>query len=198
MRCLDWAYLRYLPVSHLNASAKACEPSCPLRFHRRASCGRAESGSDHSVARVEFLLLARRTCCWLDADPANGTFSAWQGKSEAGLQYRTARFGQHMIELLGASAFILVVCRGVTEPLDRQARRDPEDDSRGFRQCPLASRMVQAVVDRSATKRITSPTSRRISGNGGRGRWSGFTDGSCGLIDAQGNVLLDKLQARSR
>ena len=120
------------PVSHLIASAKACEAIMsieipPAAAKLRSALNMAQSIQSHALSF--FYLASPDLLLGMDADPADrnifGVASANPKLGLAGIGLR--RFGQHIIELLGRKRIHpgWVVPGGVTEPLDcGQARRD--------------------------------------------------------------------------
>ena len=140
------------PVSHLIASAKACEAIMSVRIpHTAAQLRRmlnlAQMVQSHALSF--FYLSSPDLLLGMESDPAMrhifGVVAAKPELGRAGIGLR--RFGQHIIELLGNKRIHpgWVVPGGVTEPLvARQARRDPGHDSRGLREHQAGARLVQA------------------------------------------------------
>jgi NAD-reducing hydrogenase large subunit len=118
------------PVSHLIASAKACEAIMSVRIpHTAAQLRRmlnlAQMVQSHALSF--FYLASPDLLLGMESDPATrhifGVVAAKPELGRAGIALR--RFGQHIIELLGDKRIHpgWVVPGGVTEPL-AQAKRD--------------------------------------------------------------------------
>jgi NAD-reducing hydrogenase large subunit len=118
------------PVSHLVASAKACEAIMSVRIpHTAAQLRRmlnlAQMVQSHALSF--FYLSSPDLLLGMESDPANrhifGVVAAKPELGRAGVALR--RFGQHIIELLGNKRIHpgWVVPGGVTEPL-AEAKRD--------------------------------------------------------------------------
>jgi NAD-reducing hydrogenase large subunit len=112
------------PVSHLVASAKACEAIMSVRIpHTAAQLRRmlnlAQMVQSHALSF--FYLSSPDLLLGMESDPANrhifGVVAAKPELGRAGVALR--RFGQHIIELLGNKRIHpgWVVPGGVTEPL---------------------------------------------------------------------------------
>jgi NAD-reducing hydrogenase large subunit len=192
------------PVSHLIASAKACEAIMsieipPTAAKLRRALNLAQTIQSHALSF--FYLASPDLLLGMDADPADrnifGVANTNPKLGRAGIGLR--RFGQHMIELLGRKRIHpgWVVPGGVTESLDA-AKRDeilrliPE----AYANVKLALDWYKQVVDRfrdEADHFANFPGAflGMVGDDGGLE----FTDGKLRLIDAQGNILLDKLQA---
>ncbi len=192
------------PVSHLIASAKACEAIMsieipPTAAKLRSALNMAQSIQSHALSF--FYLASPDLLLGMDADPADrnifGVASANPKLGLAGIGLR--RFGQHIIELLGRKRIHpgWVVPGGVTEPLD-SAKRDeilgliPE----AYANIKLALDWYKQIADRfrdEADHFANFPGA--FLGMVGEDGGLEFTDGKLRLIDAEGNILLDKLQA---
>jgi NAD-reducing hydrogenase large subunit len=192
------------PVSHLIASAKACEaimsieiPSTAAKLRRALNM--AQTIQSHALSF--FYLASPDLLLGMDSDPAErhvfGVAKADPKLGLAGVGLR--RFGQHIIELLGRKRIHpgWVVPGGVTEPLDA-AKRDeilrliPE----AYANVGLALGWYKSIVDRFHDEiehfaNFPSGFLGMIAEDGGLE----FTDGKLRLIDAEGNILLDKLPA---
>jgi NAD-reducing hydrogenase large subunit len=193
------------PVSHLIASAKACEAIMsveipPAAAKLRRALNLAQIIQSHALSF--FYLASPDLLLGMDADPAErnifGVAKAYPELGRAGIGLR--RFGQHMIELLGRKRIHpgWVVPGGVTQPLD-PAKRDE-----------ILSFIPQAYTDAklalAAYKQITERFQDEIDSfanfpglfmsmvneDGGLE----FTDAGLRIIGAAGNILLDNLDAR--
>jgi NAD-reducing hydrogenase large subunit len=193
------------PVSHLIASAKACEAIMsveipPAAAKLRRALNLAQIIQSHALSF--FYLASPDLLLGMDADPAErnifGVAKAYPELGRAGIGLR--RFGQHMIELLGRKRIHpgWVVPGGVTQPLD-PAKRDE-----------ILSFIPQAYADAklalAAYKQITERFQDEIDSfanfpglfmsmvneDGGLE----FTDAGLRIIGAAGNILLDNLDAR--
>src|SRR5580658_68164 len=144
------------PVSHLIASAKACEAIMsieipPTAAKLRRALNLAQTIQSHALRF--FYLSSPDLLLGMDADPATrnifGVANANPALGRAGIGLR--RVGQHMIELRGGERIHpgWVVPGGVTEPLDL-AKRDeilgltPE----AYANAKLAFDWYKQVVDR--------------------------------------------------
>jgi len=192
------------PVSHLIASAKACEAIMsieipPTAAKLRRALNLAQTIQSHALSF--FYLASPDLLLGMDADPADrNIFGVAKTNPKLGLAgIGLRRFGQHMIELLGRKRIHpgWVVPGGVTEPLD-PAKRDeilrliPE----AYANVKLALDWYKQVVDRfrdEADHFANFPGAflGMVGDDGGLE----FTDGTLRMIDAEGNILLDKLQA---
>jgi NAD-reducing hydrogenase large subunit len=192
------------PVSHLIASAKACEAIMsieipPTAAKLRRALNLAQAIQSHALSF--FYLASPDLLLGMDADPAErnifGVANANPALGRAGIGLR--RFGQHMIELLGRKRIHpgWVVPGGVTGPLD-PAKRDeilrlvPE----AYANVKLALDWYKQVVDRFRDEADHFANFRgAFLGMVGDDGGLEFTDGKLRMIDAEGNILLDKLQA---
>ena len=192
------------PVSHLIASAKACEAIMsveipPTAAKLRRALNLAQTIQSHALSF--FYLASPDLLLGMDADAANrnifGVAKAFPELGRAGVGLR--RFGQHMIELLGRKRIHpgWVVPGGVTEPLNPVKRDEilallPE----ACANIKLALTAYKQVVGRykdEADHFANFPGAflGMVGDDGGLE----FTDGKLRLIDAEGNILLDKLEA---
>ena len=192
------------PVSHLIASAKACESIMsvqipPAAAKLRRALNLAQTIQSHALSF--FYLSSPDLLLGMDADIAQrNIFGVVKAKPELGLAgVQLRRFGQHMIELLGRKRIHpgWVIPGGVTEPLS-PAKRDeilgmiPQ----AYANIKLALDWYKQVVDQfkeEADCFANFPSS--FLGMVGEDDGLEFTDGKLRLIDAEGNILLDKLQA---
>ena len=192
------------PVSHLIASAKACEAIMsveipPTAAKLRRALNLAQTIQSHALSF--FYLASPDLLLGMDADPANrNIFGVAKAHPELGLAgVGLRRFGQHMIELLGRKRIHpgWVVPGGVTEPLDPAKR----DEILGL--IPQAHANVNMAL--TAYKQIASRFKEEIESfanfpglfmsmvaeNGGLE----FTDAKLRVIDATGILLLDGMEA---
>ena len=192
------------PVSHLLASAKACEAIMAVEIPYAAAQLRrminlAQMVQSHALSF--FYLASPDLLLGMDADPLErNIFGVVKAKPElalAGVALR--RFGQHIIELLGGKRVHpgWIVPGGVTEPLT-EAKRDEILAS-----LPLACENVQLALN--WYKQIADNFKDEID------NFANFptmflaminedesfevTDGTLRLIDASGNTLFDKVTA---
>jgi NAD-reducing hydrogenase large subunit len=192
------------PVSHLIASAKACEAIMsieipPTAAKLRRALNLAQTIQSHALSF--FYLSSPDLLLGMDADPAErnifGVADANPELGRAGVGLR--RFGQHMIELLGRKRIHpgWVVPGGVTEALD-PAKRDEI-----LRQIPEAYANIKLALDwyKQVVDRFRDEADHFANFGGaflgmvGDDGGLEFTDGKLRMIDAEGNILFDKLQA---
>src|SRR5580704_9805538 len=192
------------PVSHLIASAKACEAIMSIEIPQTAAKLRralnlAQTIQSHALSF--FYLASPDLLLGMDADPADrNIFGVAKVDSKLGLAgIGLRRFGQHIIELLGRKRIHpgWVVPGGVTEPLDT-AKRDEI-----LRLVPEAYANIRLALDwyKQIAYRFRDEADHfanfpgaflgMVAEDGGLE----FTDGKLRLIDAEGNILLDKLPA---
>jgi NAD-reducing hydrogenase large subunit len=192
------------PVSHLIASAKACEAIMSVRIpHTAAQLRRmlnlAQMVQSHALSF--FYLASPDLLLGMESDPATrhifGVVAAKPELGRAGIALR--RFGQHIIELLGNKRIHpgWVVPGGVTEPL-AQAKRDEI-----LAMIPEAYANVRMALD--AYKQIAGSFHSEIEvfANFPSNFMSlinedesiEFTDGALRLIDAKGDILDDGITA---
>ncbi|MGA3264133.1 MAG: Ni/Fe hydrogenase subunit alpha [Terracidiphilus sp.] len=192
------------PVSHLIASAKACEAIMSVRIpHTAAQLRRmlnmAQMVQSHALSF--FHLSSPDLLLGMESDPKArnifGVLAARPDLGRAGIGLR--RFGQHIIELLAGKRIhpSWVVPGGVTEPL-AAARRDEI-----LAMLPEAYTNIGLALD--AYKKIASSFKQEIAvfANFPSNYLSlinedesiEFTDGALRLIDAQGNIVEDGITA---
>ena len=192
------------PVSHLVASAKACEAIMSVRIpHTAAQLRRmlnlAQMVQSHALSF--FYLSSPDLLLGMESDPANrhifGVVAAKPELGRAGVALR--RFGQHIIELLGNKRIHpgWVVPGGVTEPL-AEAKRDEI-----LAMLPEAYAAMDLAL--SAYKQIAATFKPEIEvfANFPSNYLSlinedesiEFTDGALRMIDPQGNILEDGITA---
>ena len=192
------------PVSHLIASAKACEAIMsieipPTAAKLRRALNLAQTIQSHALSF--FYLASPDLLLGMDADPADrNIFGVAKADSKLGLAgVGLRRFGQHIIELLGRKRIHpgWVVPGGVTEPLD-VAKRDeilgpiPE----AFAHIKLALDWYKKVAERFREEaNYFANFSGAFLGMVGEDGGLEFTDGKLRLIDGEGNILLDNLPA---
>ena len=192
------------PVSHLIASAKACEAIMSVRIpHTAAQLRRmlnlAQMVQSHALSF--FYLASPDLLLGMESDPAArhvfGVVAAKPELGRAGIGLR--RFGQHIIELLGNKRIHpgWVVPGGVTEPLD-PAKRDeilammPEAYSNiGL---ALAAYKQIAVSFKPEIKVFANFPSNYMSLIN-EDESIEFTDGELRMIDPQGAILDDGITA---
>ena len=192
------------PVSHLIASAKACEAIMaveipPTAANLRRALNLAQAIQSHALSF--FYLASPDLLLGMDADPADrnifGVAKAHPELGRAGVGLR--RFGQHMIELLGRKRIHpgWVVPGGVTEPLD-PAKRDeilaliPD----AYANVKMALTAYKQIASRfqdeiESFANFPGPFMGMVGENGGLE----FTDAKLRVIDATGIILLDNLEA---
>lgn len=192
------------PVSHLIASAKACEAIMSVRIPQTAAQLRrmlnlAQMVQSHALSF--FYLSSPDLLLGMDSDPAArhifGVAAARPELGRAGVGLR--RFGQHIIELLGNKRIHpgWVVPGGVTEPL-APAKRDEI-----LAMIPEAYTHIGLALD--WYKRIAESFKAEIEVFAnfpslymsliGEDEAIEFTDGSLRLIDAAGNTVEDGITA---
>lgn len=192
------------PVSHLIASAKACEAIMAVRIPPTAEKLRnlmnlAQMVQSHALSF--FYLASPDLLLGMEADPAVrhifGVVAAKPELGRAGVALR--RFGQHIIELLGDKRVHpgWIVPGGVTEPLTAVKRDEilallPEADQ-GIKLALSAYKQIaesfRAEIDVFANfpslfLSLVSPDDAIE-----------FTDGTLRLIDATGNIIDDGISA---
>ncbi len=192
------------PVSHLIASAKACEAIMAIRIpHTAAQLRRmlnlAQMVQSHALSF--FYLSSPDLLLGMESDPATrhifGVAAARPDLGRAGIGLR--RFGQHMIELLAEKRIHpgWIVPGGVTEPL-ASAKRDEI-----LSQLPEAFAHIKLALD--WYKRIAENFRPEIEvfanfpslymGLVNDDESVEFTDGALRLIDARGNIIEDGITA---
>jgi NAD-reducing hydrogenase large subunit len=192
------------PVSHLIASAKACEAIMAVRIpHTAAQLRRmlnlAQMVQSHALSF--FHLSSPDLLLGMESDPAKrhifGVAAARPDLGLAGIGLR--RFGQHIIELLGNKRIHpgWVIPGGVTEPLS-PAHRDE---------------ILASLPEAYANVQLALTTYKQLAGNFQQeievfanfpSNYLGlinedetieFTDGALRLIDPQGNIIEDGITA---
>jgi NAD-reducing hydrogenase large subunit len=192
------------PVSHLIASAKACEAIMAVRIpHTAAQLRRmlnlAQMVQSHALSF--FYLSSPDLLLGMESDPVQrnilGVAAAKPELGRAGVGLR--RFGQHIIELLGSKRIHpgWVVPGGVTEPLS-SAKRDEI-----LAMIPEAHRNLRLAID--AYKQIASTFKAEIDvfanfptnylGLVNEDESIEFTDGALRLIDPKGATIEDGMTA---
>jgi NAD-reducing hydrogenase large subunit len=192
------------PVSHLIASAKACEAIMSVRIpHTAAQLRRmlnlAQMVQSHALSF--FYLASPDLLLGMESDPASrhifGVVGAKPELGRAGVALR--RFGQHIIELLGNKRIHpgWVVPGGVTEPLD-PAKRDeilamiPE----AYANVKLALAAYKQIADSFKPEiEVFANFPSLFMGLINEDESVEFTDGALRLIDAKGNILDDGITA---
>lgn len=192
------------PVSHLLASAKACEAIMSVRIpHTAAQLRRvlnlAQMVQSHALSF--FHLSSPDLLLGMESDPAMrnilGVAAARPELGRAGIGLR--RFGQHIIELLGGKRIHTgwVVPGGVTEPLAPAARDEI------LAMLPEARANVNLAFE--AYRQIASSFKEEIEvfanfpsmylGLINEDESIEFTDGALRLIDANGRTVEDGITA---
>jgi NAD-reducing hydrogenase large subunit len=192
------------PVSHLIASAKACEAIMSVRIpHTAAQLRRmlnlAQMVQSHALSF--FYLSSPDLLLGMESDPKNrhvfGVVAAAPELGRAGVGLR--RFGQHIIELLGNKRIHpgWVVPGGVTEPL-ASAKRDeilamlPEAYA-GIKLALTAYKQIADSFKPEIEVFANFPSLYMSLVN--EDDSIEFTDGALRLIDATGNVIEDGMNA---
>ena len=192
------------PVSHLIASAKACEAIMSVRIpHTAAQLRRvlnlAQMVQSHALSF--FYLSSPDLLLGMDSDPAQrnlfGVVAAKPELGRAGVSLRS--FGQQIIELLAGKRIHpgWVIPGGVTEPLD-PAKRDAI-----LAMLPAAYANITLALD--AYKQIAETFQPEIAlfanfpslymGLINEDESIAFTDGALRLIDAEGKIVADDVAA---
>ena len=192
------------PVSHLIASAKACEAIMSIRIpHTAAQLRRmlnlAQMVQSHALSF--FHLSSPDLLLGLDSDPAQrhifGVAAARPELGRAGIALR--RFGQHIIELLGNKRIHpgWVIPGGVTEPL-AAAKRDeilamiPE----AYSNIKIALNWYKQIADSfQAEIEIFANFPSLFMGLINEDESIEFTDGALRIIDAKGAIIEDGITA---
>jgi NAD-reducing hydrogenase large subunit len=192
------------PVSHLIASAKACEAIMsvnipPTAAKLRRALNLAQMVQSHALSF--FYLASPDLLLGMDSDPATrnifGLAKAHPELGRAGIGLR--RFGQHMIELLGRKRIHpgWVIPGGVTEPLDL-ARRDeilalvPEAYANATMALAAYKQIVSRFQDEIEHFANFPGLFMGMVSEGGRLE---FTDARLRMVDAEGLVLVDNMDA---
>lgn len=192
------------PVSHLIASAKACEAIMSVRIpHTAAQLRRilnlAQMIQSHALSF--FYLSSPDLLLGMESDPAQrhifGVAAAKPELGRGGIALR--RFGQHIIELLGNKRIHpgWVIPGGVTEPLSEAKREEI------LGMIPEAHANIKLAL--SAYKQIADTFKPEIEVFGNfASLYLGlvnedesveFTDGALRLIDATGQIVDDGITA---
>src|ERR1022692_1288555 len=192
------------PVSHLIASAKACEAIMsveipPTAAKLRRLLNLAQMVQSHALSF--FYLASPDLLLGMESDPATrnilGLAAAKPELGRAGVALR--RFGQHMIELLGNKRIHpgWVVPGGVTEPL-APAKRDeilamiPE----AYANIGLALAAYKQIADRFQQEiSVFANFPSNYMGLINEDESIEFTDGALRIIDPQGNIIEDGINA---
>jgi NAD-reducing hydrogenase large subunit len=192
------------PVSHLIASAKACEAIMSVRIpHTAAQLRRmlnlAQMVQSHALSF--FYLSSPDLLLGLDSDPQSrhifGVVDAKPELGRAGIGLR--RFGQHIIELLGNKRIHpgWVVPGGVTEPL-AAAKRDeilgmiPE----AYTNIKLALAWYKQIAETFAPEiEVFANFASLYLGLINEDESIEFTDGALRLIGARGEIVADGITA---
>jgi NAD-reducing hydrogenase large subunit len=192
------------PVSHLIASAKACEAIMSVRIpHTAAQLRRmlnlAQMVQSHALSF--FYLASPDLLLGMESDPAQrhifGVVAAKPELGRAGIALR--RFGQHIIELLGNKRIHpgWVVPGGVTEPLSPAKREEI------LAMIPEAYKNIKLAI--TAYKHIAESFQPEIEafanfpsnylGLINEDESIEFTDGALRLIDPKGEIIEDGITA---
>jgi NAD-reducing hydrogenase large subunit len=192
------------PVSHLIASAKACEAIMSVRIpHTAAQLRRmlnlAQMVQSHALSF--FYLASPDLLLGMESDPAArhifGVVAAKPELGRAGIGLR--RFGQHIIELLGNKRIHpgWVVPGGVTEPL-APAKRDeilkmiPE----AYANIGLALGAYKQIAESFAAEaNVFANFPSLFLGLINEDESVEFTDGTLRLIDSHGEIVEDGITA---
>jgi NAD-reducing hydrogenase large subunit len=192
------------PVSHLIASARACEAIMSVRIpytaaHLRRMLNLAQMIQSHALSF--FYLASPDLLLGMESDPkARHIFGVVAAKPElgrAGVALR--RFGQHIIELLGKKRIHpgWVVPGGVTEPLE-PAKRDeilamiPE----AYANIGLALAAYKQIADTFKPEiDVFANFPSLFMSLINEDESISFTVGALRLIDAKGNILDDGILA---
>ncbi|MDE3202380.1 MAG: Ni/Fe hydrogenase subunit alpha [Acidobacteriota bacterium] len=192
------------PVSHLIASAKACEaimsvdiPYTAAQLRRMLNL--AQMVQSHALSF--FYLSSPDLLLGLDSDPASrhifGVAQAHPELSRAGIGLR--RFGQHIIELLGDKRIHpgWVIPGGVTEPLSAAKRGEilgmlPE----AYRNIALGLNWYKQIADQfHAEAQVFANFPSLYMGLLNEDESVEFTDGALRIIDAKGAILENGITA---
>jgi len=192
------------PVSHLIASAKACEAIMSVRIpHTAAQLRRmlnlAQTVQSHALSF--FYLSSPDLLLGMESDPkARHVFGVVAAKPElgrAGIGLR--RFGQHIIELLGKKRIHpgWVVPGGVTEPLEAVKRDEilamiPE----AYANIHLALAAYKQIADSFKPEiEVFANFPSLYMGLINEDESVEFTDGALRLINSHGDILEDGITA---
>jgi NAD-reducing hydrogenase large subunit len=192
------------PVSHLIASAKACEAIMSVRIpHTAAQLRRmlnlAQMVQSHALSF--FYLSSPDLVLGMDSDPATrhilGVAAAKPELGRAGIGLR--RFGQHIIELLGDKRIHpgWVIPGGVTEPLSVEKRDEilatiPE----AYANLNLAIEWYKQIADTfKAEVQVFANFPSLYLGLINDDESVEFTDGALRLIDTKGKTIEEGINA---
>jgi NAD-reducing hydrogenase large subunit len=193
------------PVSHLVASAKACEAIMSVEIpHTGAQLRRmlnlAQTLQSHALSF--FYLSSPDLLLGMEADPKTrhlfGVVAARPELGRGGVALR--RFGQHIIELLGNKRIHpgWVIPGGVTEPL-AAAKRDeilgllPE----AYANIKLALNWYKSIADTFSPEiEVFANFPSLYMGLINDDESIEFTDGALRLIDGKGEILADGVTAK--
>ncbi|MFZ1013066.1 MAG: Ni/Fe hydrogenase subunit alpha, partial [Terracidiphilus sp.] len=192
------------PVSHLIASAKACEAIMSVRIpHTAAQLRRmlnlAQMIQSHALSF--FYLSSPDLLLGMESDPATrhifGVVAAKPELGRAGVALR--RFGQHIIELLGNKRIHpgWVVPGGVTEALAASKRDEilgmiPEAHAN----IKLALAWYKQIADKFAPEiEVFGNFASLYMGLINEDESVEFTDGALRLINARGDIVADGITA---
>lgn len=192
------------PVSHLIASAKACEAIMSVRIpHTAAQLRRmlnlAQMVQSHALSF--FYLSSPDLLLGMESDPKMrhlfGVVAAKPELGRAGVRLR--KFGQHIIELLGDKRIHpgWVVPGGVTEPLSA-AKRDEilAMVPQAYADIELALGWYKQIADKFKPEiEVFGNFASLYLGLINEDESVEFTDGSLRLIDARGDVVADGITA---
>ena len=192
------------PVSHLIASAKACEAIMSVRIpHTAAQLRRmlnlAQMVQSHALSF--FYLASPDLLLGMESDPAArhifGVVAARPDLGRAGMRLR--RFGQHIIELLGKKRIHpgWVVPGGVTEPLE-PAKRDEilKMIPQAYADICLALNTYKQIADSfKAEIEVFANFPTNYLGLINEDESIEFTDGALRLIGPGGHVIEDGITA---
>jgi NAD-reducing hydrogenase large subunit len=190
------------PVSHLIASAKACDSLLAVRIPATADklrriLGLAQVTQSHALSL--FHLSSPDLLLGMDADPAKSNiFGAAEKHPELALDgIRLRQFGQGIIERLGGKRIhpAWIVPGGVSEPLS-EANRDPI-----LRSLPDALAIAERTLEwfKSTMERFREEISTfgnfptMSMGIVKEDNSLTFYDGKARIVDASGHVVADEL-----
>jgi len=193
------------PVSHLLASAKACEAIMSVRIpHTAAQLRRvlnlAQMVQSHALSF--FHLSSPDLLLGMESDPAQrhifGVASARPELGRAGIGLR--RFGQHIIELLGTKRIHTgwVIPGGVTEPLTASHRDEilamlPE----AYANVSLALAAYKQIADRFQQEiSVFANFPSNYLGLINEDETIEFSDGALRLIGPKGEIIEDGITAQ--
>jgi len=194
------------PVSHLVASAKACDAIMAVQIPRTAASLRriinlAQLIQSHALSF--FYLSAPDLLLGMDADPAGrNIFGLMQSHPEIARDgIRLRQFGQQVIELLGSKRIhpAWVVPGGVSEPLTAEKRSTilgmiPEAQSIVERALPLFKQVFERFPDEVRTfANFPSLFMGLVDDHGGIEHY----DGQLRIVDADGIAVEQNLRTEA-